>query len=203
MNTKGIEKVLKGTIAMTKNSGRYLLKPGREIIKGVPKIKVKNNQMLIGMGTGIVAGVALGALSRQPEINKLKGSQVLILSENERLRTALANLNGSMEGLNKRIEALKAYQFIERAKQTKEVRGCILYQYATKIYIETVIKKTDGRDLSPKEIHYMDVFERILNDEYNEGDEKYIAEIVLPKYKEKIDNLIEFDCIPLIEKMKS
>lgn len=201
MNTKGIEGMLNGVMAATKTTCQRLLRPGREIVKGVPKIIVKNKRMIMGMGTGIAVGVALGALSRQPEINRIKGKQVALLNENERLRKALANLDDRMEGLRKKIEALKAFQFVERAKQTEELRGCIQYQYAAKIYIETGIKKSDGGALSTKEIQYMNAFERILNDEYNDGDAKYIGETVLPLYKEKIDNLIEYDCMPIIEKM--
>ena len=203
MNTKGVERMLKSVMTSAKNTGRRFLRPGREIIKGVPKIKVKTNQMILGMGTGIAVGTALGALSRQPEINRIKESQAALLNENERLRKALVNLNGKTDVLYRKIEALKAYQFIERAKQTEKLRGCIQYQYATKMYIEMVIKRIDGKTLSSKDTQYVNVFERILNGDYNDGDAKYIDETVLPIYREKIDNLIEFDCMQLIEKMNS
>lgn len=209
MNTNSLNKLTKSIGSAVKNIdfskvANGLARAGKEIGRGLSQINWGKAAGRGAVYTMAAASVyALGALSRQPEINKVKGENQRVMKENERLRYAVKRLNHSVEVLHKKIEALKAYQFTEKAKETEELKGCIMYQYATKEYLEKAIKKASDEGLTADDKKYMDVFEQILNDEYDEEDSKYITSFIMPKYKEKIESYIEFDCLPLIERLRA
>lgn len=205
MNTNGLNKLAKSIGGLEKNidfpkAVNVATKAGKELLSGLSKVDW--GKVLVYSG-GTASVFALGALSREPEINKVKGENQRVMSENERLRYAVKCLNKGVDALHKKIEALKAYQFAEKAKETEELKGCIMYQYATKEYLDKAIKKASDEGLTADDNKYMGAFEKILNDEYDEEDSKYIASVITPKYEEKIENYVEFDCLPLIERLRA
>ncbi len=148
------------------------------------------------------ACVAIGALSRQPEINKLKSENGKVASENEKLRYSVKSLNHDTGIMKNKLDALKAYQFAEKAKINAELKGCIKFQYAAKEYIEAISKNIN--DIGEDDKEYVEVFERILNgEEFTASEAKAIESRVIPKYQDKIENLIEFDCTTLVDQLPS
>lgn len=85
------------------------------------------------------------------------------------------------------------------------MKGCIKYQYATKEYIElAILKSKQEQELSRNDILYMNIFSGILNgEELSEEEYRIIENRVVPKYREKIENLIEFDCLQLLEQLSA
>lgn len=203
MSANGFNKLLKeaGKLARKVDYAK-LAKAGKELAVGVGEL-LKNvpwTEVLKWIGI-IGTAYGFGVLSMQPEISNLKESNEEKQNENERLRYAVAKLNSCVDTQQKKIEALKAYQFTEKAKSAAELRSVIITQYATKEYIEIAIKKSNGNNLSFDDKKFSLTFEKILNADYTEDDAKFVENFVIPKYKQKIDNLIEFDCTSLLEKL--
>lgn len=172
---------------------------GKEVGKIITKIDV--DKLIFAGGCGI----AIGALSRQPEVNKLKKENNKVLAENELLRFKVKSLNRSTLILHQKLDALKAYSFTEKAKETAELKGCIKYQYATKEYIElAILKSKQDQELSHNDMIYMTIFSGILNgEELSEEEYRIIENRVMPKYGEKIEKLIKFDCLQLLEQLST
>ena len=150
---------------------------------------------------------ALGALSRQPEINKYRGEKQIetkmLIEENVRLRYAVKRLNNAVEILHNKINGINAYRFTEKAKLSEGLKGCIFYQYATKEYLEISIRKSLDETINPTEVKFVNAFNNILNNKYSQNDGKYIEQFIKPKYIEEITNNVEYDCLPLIIKMQN
>lgn len=205
MNTNGINRLFKeaGKIAKKIDYAK-IARAGKEIAVGIGEVAQKVPWMQIAKTMGLIgAGYGLKAILDQVQISKLKSACEGLQTENEKLRETVKTLNDSVCRMKKKIEALKASNFVEKAKSTSELKSCIIYQYATKEYIEIAIKKASGGTLSFEERKYSSIFEKVLNADIIAEDAKYIEEYVLPKYKNKIDNLIEFDCTCLLEKLNA
>lgn len=192
-----VSKLGKGAVKIVKNID--FSRAGKEVGKFITRIGVE--KLILAGGCGI----AIGALARQPEVNKLKKENNKVLAENELLRFKVKSLNRSTLILHQKLDALKAYSFTEKAKETAELKGCIKYQYATKEYIElAILKSKQEQELSRNDILYMNIFSGILNgEELSEEEYRIIENRVVPKYREKIENLIEFDCLQLLEQLSA
>lgn len=149
----------------------------------------------------VVPIFALGALSRQSEVNKLKAENERLSITNDLLREKVKNLNDSVVKVWQETNALKAYHFVQRGRFEEEKEGCIAYQYATKEFIEIMTKESIGTTIDPAERDFMVSFGRVLNDGYDIMDAKLLKDYVMSKYKNEIDKEVEYDCLPLIEKM--
>ena len=160
--------------------------------------------------TGFLAtGIAIGMIARQPEVSKLKGEITKELSINDRLRYAVFCLNRSLRKQNEKYQSLKSYNLIGKISSEKNIKGCIVYQYALKEYVELIIKKYNKEKITSEDVCYMDRFEIFLNniDDCDEEEIKcidhLIQERVVPKYSLNIKNMIQFDCLPLIDMIKA
>lgn len=203
MNTKVLNRIVKEAGKLAKKIDyAKLARAGKEAAYGLVELAKKVPWTKIAEGIGLIgAGYGLKAILDQAQISKLKSACEGLQTENEKLRETVKTLNNSVYVMKKKIEALKASNIVEKAKSTAELKSCITYQYATKEYIEIAIKKANGGTLSFEERKYSSIFEKVLNADVIAEDAKYIEEYVLPKYKNKIDNLIEFDCTSLLDKL--
>lgn len=205
MNINNVNRIAKEAGKLAKKIDyAKLARAGKEIAFGIGEAAKKVPWTKIAEVIGLIgAGYGLKAILDQAQISKLKSACEGLQNENEKLRETVNTLNNSVFVMKKKIEALKASSFVEKAKRTAELKSCITYQYATKEYIEIAIKKASGGKISFEERKYSSVFEKILNADIIAEDAKYIEEYVLPKYKNRIDNLIEFDCTSLLEKLNA
>lgn len=205
MNTNRINGIIKDVEKLAKKIDyAKMVRAGKEIAQGigeaVKQIPWEKVAEVIGL---IGAGYGLKALLDQGQISSLKGACDGLQNENEKLREATKTLNDKVYVMKKKIEALKASNIVEKAKSTAELKSCITYQYATKEYIEIAIKKANGGTPSFEERDYSSIFEKVLNVDCTLEDAKLIEEYIVPRYKNRIDNLIEFDCTSLLAKLNA
>lgn len=143
---------------------------------------------------GAAGGVVLGALIRQPEINRLKNADKKALSENERLRLLIKSYHEEFHELKTRFEALKAYQLGEHIREYGDLLSYVMYQYAAKEYIELSRKTNANKQVvipEESEVFYFAFKEVINGKKLSSKHAKAIKEYIYPKYKNEIESLKE------------
>ena len=81
-------------------------------------------------------GGVLGALSRQPEINKLKEQVRKLQAEVKRLNSLISEQNRQIQSLRMKYEVLMGKTMIEAAKVKAQLKGAIMYSYCLKEYLD-------------------------------------------------------------------
>ncbi len=168
---------------------------------------LKNNQG-VALFVFSFLGLSGGYFLRQPEINRYAEDAKCIHSENARLRALVQHLREEFLRKRAEIDILKAKGYAKDAKIVSESgRGYIMYQYATKEYIELYLRPCDDNGmltLSEEEHQFYLIFQRVINGEdLEEGDEKRVFDYIYPKYKEEIVSLTEFDFEELLKKLQA
>lgn len=146
------------------------------------------------LAIGATGGVIIGALIRQPEINKLKNIDKKALSENERLHLLIKSYHEEFHELKTRFEALKAYQLGEHIREYGDLLSYVMYLYAAKEYIELSRKTNDNKPIILPEAakEFYSAFKSVINGKkLSPKDEKAIKEYIYPKYKKEIESLKE------------
>lgn len=150
---------------------------------------------LISLGGGFIGG----ALSRQPEINKLKEQVRTLQNEVNRLNRLIDEQNRQINVLKTKYHALKGVNLIEEAKSKNQLKGAITYSYCLKEYLDLNYRITAQEYLpSENENAFLQIFKLILDGAMPAGDEgklhKYfLREYIREKYSSQIDSLIECD----------
>ncbi len=157
-------------------------------------------------GGGLFLGGAGMYLLRQPEVNELKDEAKKAQSEVERLQIVINSYHNQFIALKVKLEALEAKSAADTAKQgIEDSRTLIMYQYATKEYIELCLRPRDedGSFALPEtEYYFYKIFKRVLNGEKLDlEDAKKLRNYILPKYQKKIENLVEFDFSALMQQL--
>lgn len=161
--------------------------------------------ILVSIITGL-GGIIVGALSRQPEVNRLKAQVKTLQAEIHRLQNVIKEQDRQIRELKIRYNALKAYHFVERAKQKSRVKGVIMFQYAFKEYMDLLIAQArkNNIQLSKEELYFFNTFERLMNNNEVTIEEKlYIREYIRDKYNYQIDHFIEPNNEEIIEKVEN
>lgn len=193
---------------MAKNAPKAI----QQTIKNIPWEKgftyVKNikTSTWIALGSGIGIGVAGGALLRQPEINKLSEQVKAGQSEVERLQLIIRGYHEQFVAQKAKLDILQANEYADQAKQEHEdARSIIMYQYAAKEYVEIWLKPRGNNGvlvLPEKEYSYYQVFNKVLNGEtLEQDDKKKVQNYIYPKYKKEIEGLVEYDFDELLKKI--
>ena len=151
-------------------------------------------------------GGVLGALSRQPEINKLKEQVRKLQAEVKRLNSLISEQNRQIQALRMKYEVLMGKTMIEAAKVKGQLKGAIMYSYCLKEYLDInykIISTNSEKDttnytLSKQEYAFYEGFGQVLRgvraDERQEKIKRYfIREYIRERYGAEIDNLIECD----------
>ena len=154
----------------------------------------------------LVGGIAGGGMLRQPKVNKLKKEVRVAHSREERLQVIIRRYHEEYVIMKAKMEVLQAQNNVDEAKKNEEYgRSLIMYQYATKEYIEICLKTRNDRgkrNLSEKELKHYRVFQRVLyGEKLAQEDAISIQKYIYPKYKRQIDGLIEFDFDELLAEM--
>ena len=139
-------------------------------------------------------GGIIGALSRQPEVNRLKKQVKLLQREIERLQNIISEQNRQINELNTRYKALKGFQFAEKAAQKANIRGHYLHLYSYKEYVELLCYQTKGNELNSSQRVFYNSYELLLNG--NDVPYNYlysIREYILKKYNYEIMNQVPYD----------
>jgi TolA-binding protein len=107
-------------------------------------------------------GGIVGALSRQPEINRLKKQVKILQQEIDRLQNIIAEQNRQIKELTIRYKAIKGWQFSEKAAQSANIKGYYLHLYSYKEYVELLCYQAKGNELQAREQAFFNAYEMLL-----------------------------------------
>lgn len=159
--------------------------------------------LFIALGGAAAIGGIIGALSRQPEINRLRKQIKRLQREIKRLQNMLSEQNRQINELKARYAALKIYQFSQKTKQKGKIKGYIMQQYALKEYIELCCKKCNYIEMSESEKLFFNTYENMLNGIEVEYDDKLrMRNFLINKYSYEINHLIPIDIEELLRKVR-
>lgn len=146
--------------------------------------------LIIPILTGI-GGLVAGALSRQPEINRLKEQVKILQSEIIRLQGVIKEQQRQIEELKIRFNTLKASNFIEKKRILGITKGFLYLQYAFREYVELTIVQARGKELRGDELRFYITFNCLMNEQDMPVEERlFVAQYVSSIYKYQIDNLL-------------
>lgn len=149
--------------------------------------------LIIPILTG-VGGLVIGALSRQPEINKLKEQVRVLQTQVSRLQATIHEQQRQIEELKIRVNTLKAWNFVEKRRALGITRGYLILQYGFKEYVELTILQARGQSVSEEEQRFFNVFNlMITGSAIEEEDKAFIKLFISSRYRYQIENLIAMD----------
>ena len=153
------------------------------------------------------ASFAAGALSRQPEINKLKEQVRALQAQIVKLREILAEQQRQIEEMKIRYAVLKADNYIEKRRALGITKGFLYVQYGLKEYIELTIQQSRGIAFQDAELRFFNAFNLSMTSQNVPVDAKLcIKEYIEQRYRYQIDNLISMGDVEqanLINKVKA
>ena len=114
---------------------------------------------LLGMGGTFI----LGALARQPEINRLKAQIEQLQKNQEALRKTILEQQRQIEELKIRFNALKAWQFQQRIEHSRKIRSVQLHRCALKEYMTLAVQRIRGRELTEEQSAFINVYGRVMD----------------------------------------
>jgi hypothetical protein len=108
-------------------------------------------------------GALMGALARQPEINRLKKQIKILQCEIVRLKKCIIEQHRQIKVLKSKFTALKAWQFIEKAQKGAEIKGNMLQAYALHDYIVIAKQAIVGDDISEEQQAFVNLYDKLIN----------------------------------------
>ena len=129
---------------------------------------------IVAVLISVLGGAAAGALSRQPEINRLKAQVRKLQAEVERLQNIIRTQDRQIKTLMVKYKGLKAYQFSARNKARNYTRGALIFQYAYKEYLGLLMRTVDSGTvkLSQEETIFFNIFDKVIDGQKVEDSEK-------------------------------
>ncbi|MDI9519797.1 MAG: hypothetical protein QM308_01365 [Bacillota bacterium] len=160
------------------------------------------------VGTLIASGGAVvGALSRQPEINRLKRLVKQLQAEIQKLQALIDEQNNQINELFVRYKALKVYQIFSKISERKNIQKALVFQYGAKNYLDLLLKQVRNESVDKTDLTFFRAFEKVMNGEtISKEDQKTIQVYILTKHKKEIFKLQKCDVtqtIHEIEKFKT
>jgi len=145
--------------------------------------------ILAASGGGII-----GALSRQPEINRLKKQVKLLQEEIDRLHNVIMEQNRQIQELTIRYKSLKGWQFSEKAAQRANIKGYYLHLYCYKEYVELLCYQVKGNELNSSQQNFFNAYEISLNgNDVPTSNLISMRDYIHSKYNYEITNQISYD----------
>lgn len=152
--------------------------------------------------TTSVAAVAaaLGALSRQPEINKLHQQVRILQLHDAELQATIIRQNELIVRLINELDRVKSQSAILEAEAEARVREALIMQYAAADYVN-IVTATLVNEYEPaeREWTFIDIYGKVVKgEELEDGDRKRLASFVMVRHHEEIVNhtqcSVEEDC---------
>ncbi len=135
--------------------------------------------------------LAVGALSRQPEINRLKEQVRILQKEIETLRRAMQEQQRQIEELKIRYSTLKAWNFAEKQRTRGMTRGSLILHYGLRDYVELTVAQARGKTLKDDDLRFFNVFNAMINDQpVSDEDKAFLKDYIVARHRYQIDNLI-------------
>ena len=146
-------------------------------------------------------GAIIGALSRQPEINRLKEQVKTLQQEVERLHKLVEEQDRQIKSLKMQVNGLKGQQQIQALGKTK---GAVMQQYAFKEYIELCCEQVKKKAITEQEQLFFNVYENMLNGIQVDIESKvFLKEYLYRRYGFQIEQLATLDTSELLDRLES
>ena len=147
-----------------------------------------------------VGGLFVGALSRQPEITRLKKQAKILQQETERLQKLIEEQDRQIRSLKMQVNGLKGQQLIQALGRTK---GAVMHQYAFKEYIDLCCELVKDKPTTEQEKLFFNIYENMLNGiEVNIEDKVFLKEYLLRRYGYQIQNMIVIDANDILDRLE-
>lgn len=165
-------------------------------------------QLLIKIMIGTLSGLGgfiIGALSRQPGINKLRKQITKLQREVILLEELCAEQSKQIRELLFKYKILKIYQFTARHEAKNGIRGVLIYQYGVKDYLELLIKSANGeKEMDKADILFYNIFDKIIEGKKVSLREKdTVKKYISYKHKWGLWRMKECDLNQTIEEMSN
>ena len=156
----------------------------------------------------IAAGTfTVGAISRQPEINKLHANSKKLHAEMEKLRKIIDEQDRQINVLKMKYTALSGIFAKGRAEARGKVKEAISFGYALNEYMELVYKFVNGpENISEEERRFVVAFENIRNNTIPHGEnikdtKDFVVSYTRSKYAKQIAKMINCDFSEIYHKL--
>lgn len=148
---------------------------------------------------GVAGGGVVGALARQPEINRLQEQIKVLQGEAKKLYRLVDEQNRQIDVLKTKYDVMGGMNQIERAKAVGQLKGAIMFTYCLKEYLDIKYRFFNNPSgLSEEESQFVACFSKELSGSTSlESDRKvtryYFRMYIREKYADQIDKLVECD----------
>lgn len=136
------------------------------------------------------AGFIAGALSRQPEINKLKKQLKSIQDSNGKLRIMMEKQQNQVEIMIIEYQKIKFFHIIEKKKRRSLLRGELCLNYMYKEYVDLLVQnvKSSGKcEMNDQQKTFFALCNKwISGDKINLDEEVLLRNYILEKYRSEI-----------------
>ena len=141
----------------------------------------------------LAGGLIIGALARQPEINRLKKQVKKLQNEIKRLQGVIREQKRQIGELKIRYDALKAWNFIEKAKVSSSLSARLMQMYCMKDYMELSVLKVKENELSEQQSIFFNLFDKIVNNYADITVEEFaeLKKYIFSKYKKEMGQGVE------------
>lgn len=156
---------------------------------------VKKVTPVLAVVVATAGGFVLGALSRQPEINDLKGQVKRLKKQQEHLIQVLNLQNEEIEDLLARYHMLKTYQVLQRSEMKTQLRESLIFQYATVDYLNLMLSCIEA-NANPSEVEadFYCAFTKVLSDKDLSDEEMAAVKVyVISRHKSEIKSMVPCD----------
>lgn len=138
--------------------------------------------VLVGTLCG-AGGFVAGALSRQPEINKLQEQIICLQADVEALKQAATEQNGEIEQLLVNYRALSVFSLRQRGELKGAIQDELVCQYASHDYLTLLLDVVNsGKKMSSDDIAFYKQYGKMLEDNVIDQQE---LEILRPTMMER------------------
>jgi hypothetical protein len=145
-------------------------------------------------------GAVAGALSRQPEVNRLKQQVGILQDEIIRLNKLIEEQDRQIRSLKMQLTGLKGIQHIQALGRTK---GAVMQQYAFKEYVELSCELAKDKSISDQEQRFFNIYENMLNGiEVDLKSKVFLKEYILRAYSYQVEQMITIDPKNIIKRLE-
>ncbi len=151
--------------------------------------------IVVGVLAG-AGGLSLGALIRQPQVDKLKTECSKLQEELDQMQALVEDVLKDIELLKLKMQLQQNEDLLEQLTGRDELDiGLLVYAYGLKEYLE--IKQNylvDAKDITETEAVFVDAFAMFLDNRITDDDKgltqkRFIREYLMDKYSAEIKNL--------------
>jgi outer membrane murein-binding lipoprotein Lpp len=157
---------------------------------------------MIWFAAAVAGSFLAGALSRQPEINRLKDEVHRLQDHIEELQNIIDEQNQTITKLKYEYKALRATNFFEKKRVLEKTKGAILFQYCYKEFIDLSILQARNKNLDEQELAFYNIFDQMMHGkEVARAHKGAIKIYISEKYSYEIKKLIPIDSEALVNEI--